>query len=201
VSPFSTRRWSAPAWLHFCSLACFLHDGGPQKCKPFTTYFLCRISRGGDKRFFLDVNLFFLVYYYMTHFSIQSTPILWRDFDRQHTRSATQFIVSKRISMEPASRVKLNHNPPSPFQPNPNDKFIEPLPDQLISYKWTTPPPEQDYYRTGVLLREKKGNDKLAFYQIQENGRPWIFTARFNLYKKQFELGNFRSRLDLQVGR
>jgi hypothetical protein len=95
------------------------------------------------------------------------------------------------------------NDPPPPFQPNPNDKFVEPLSGQLISYKWTSTQ-QEDYYRTGVLLR-RTGNDKLAdklaFYEIQENGRPWIYMDRFNLYKKHFELGNFRLRLDLQVGR
>ena len=73
-----------------------------------------------------------------------------------------------------------------PFKPNPKDKYRKPRRDELLSYLWTAP----DYYRTGV----HRSSGRVVFY---DDGQQSIYSGHFELSKKRFNDGFFRSRPDL----
>lgn len=85
--------------------------------------------------------------------------------------------------------------PPSPFQPNPLDKYSKPKKNQLVSYLWHEP----SDYRTGVHI----GNDNIIFYneELGEDGTYDVFSEEFYMTKTRFKNGGFRPRLDLDIGR
>ena len=85
--------------------------------------------------------------------------------------------------------------PPSPFQPNHLDKYSKPRKNQLVSYLWHEP----SDYRTGV----HRGNDDIIFYNevLREDGTYDVFSKTFYMTKTRFKNGDFRPRLDLDIGR
>jgi hypothetical protein len=82
-------------------------------------------------------------------------------------------------------------HPPDAFRPNAEDEYVKPRRNRLVSYLWDKP----DYYRTGVL----QSRDTIVFFEESEgdDGKPEVFTERFELSKKWFHEGFFRTRLDL----
>jgi hypothetical protein len=85
--------------------------------------------------------------------------------------------------------------PPHALRPNAEDEYVKPRRNQLVSYLWEKP----DIYRTGVL----QALDTLVFFEESEgdDGEPNVFTERFELSKKWFKRGFFRTRLDLVPSR
>jgi hypothetical protein len=86
-------------------------------------------------------------------------------------------------------------HPPHEFRPNAEDEYVKPRRNQLISYLWGKPA----IYRTGVL----RSRDSIVFFEESEgdDGDPTVFTGRFELSKKWFKRGFFRTRLDLVPSR
>jgi hypothetical protein len=75
------------------------------------------------------------------------------------------------------------------FKPNPEENYRKPRRNELVSYLWTEP----DYYRTGV----HRSSDRVIFY---DDGKQKVYSGCFELSKKRFKDGFFRSRPDLVPG-
>jgi hypothetical protein len=86
-------------------------------------------------------------------------------------------------------------HPPHAWRPNAEDEYVKPRRNQVVSYLWDKP----DIYRTGVL----RSRDIIVFFEEPEadDGEPNVFTGSFELSKKWFKEGFFRTRLDLVPSR
>jgi hypothetical protein len=108
--------------------------------------------------------------------------------------AASTVVEGPPVSEKDTSLSVPSIEPPSPFQPNHLDKYSKPRKNQLVSYLWHEP----SDYRTGV----HRGNDNIIFFNevLREDDSYDVFSEKFYMTKTRFKNGDFRPRLDLDIG-